>query len=103
MFVFDALESAKNPLVLEGLREDEFSAIKNKEGVDSPETCKRDQKRQFGRWLEAAGVELQKDAEGTPVFDIEISPLFASNQADFVRKWKSLENKPEIKDGLYIE
>ena len=103
MFVFDALESAKNPLVLEGLREDEFSAIKNKEGVDSPATCKRDQKRQFGRWLEAAGVELQKDADGTPVFDIEISPLFASNQTDFVKRWKSLENKPEIKDGLCIE
>ena len=103
MFVFDALESAKNPLVLEGLRGDEFSAIKNKDGVDSPATCKRDQKRQFARWLEAAGAKLEKDSDGTPVFDIEISQLFASNQKDFVDKWNSLEKKPEIRDGLFIE
>ena len=103
MFVFDALESASNPLVLEGLRGDEFSAVKNKEGVDSPATCKRDQKRQFAKWLEAAGVNLEKDADGTPIFDIEISPLFATNQADFVKKWNALEKKPEIKDGLFVE
>lgn len=103
MFVFDALESAKNPLVLEGLRCDEFSAVKNKEGIDSPATCKRDQKRQFAEWLEAAGVSLERDSEKTPVYDIEISPLFASNKADFVEKWNALEKKPEIRDGLYIE
>ncbi len=103
MFVFDALESAKTPLVLEGLRSDEFSAVKNKDGVDSPATCKRDQKRQFANWLEAVGVNLEKDAEGAPVFDIEISPLFATNKVDFAKKWNLLTVKPEIKNNLFIE
>lgn len=88
---------------MEGLRCDEFSAVKNKEGIDSPATCKRDQKRQFAEWLEAAGVSLERDSEKTPVYDIEISPLFASNKADFVEKWNALEKKPEIRNGLYIE
>lgn len=103
MFVFDALENAKNPVVLEGLRREEFSAVKNKDGLDSPAACKRDQKRQFADWLEAAGVPLERDSDGTPVFDIEISPLFASNKSDFVEKWKAIDKKPEIRDGLFIE
>jgi UDP-N-acetylglucosamine/UDP-N-acetylgalactosamine diphosphorylase len=36
MFVFDALPLAYNPLVIETLRADDFSPVKNAEGVDSP-------------------------------------------------------------------
>jgi hypothetical protein len=39
MFVFDALPYAARPLVIETLRADDFSPVKNAEGVDSPQTC----------------------------------------------------------------
>ena len=103
MFVFDALEFAKNPVIIEGARCDEFSPVKNAEGVDSPATCRRDQKRQFARWLRAAGVNLELGEDGAPVWDIEISPLFATNEADFVAKWNALPAKPDICKGFYLE
>ncbi len=40
MFIFDGFEKANNGLVIRVKREDEFAPIKNKEGVDSPETAK---------------------------------------------------------------
>ena len=55
MFVFDALSKAKNPVIIEGLRNDNFSPVKNAEGVDSPETCRNDQLKQAIRWLSATG------------------------------------------------
>lgn len=103
MFVFDALEFAKNPVIIEGARGDEFSPVKNAEGLDSPATCKRDQKKQFARWLSSAGVNLDYDRDGEPVWDIEISPLFATNKADFLAKWNSLSPKPEVTPGFYLD
>ncbi|MGA0369611.1 MAG: UTP--glucose-1-phosphate uridylyltransferase, partial [Kiritimatiellia bacterium] len=66
MFVFDALPMAKNPVIIEGDRGENFSPVKNAEGVDSPKTCKQDQLRQFAGWLQAAGVDLPRDEEGVP-------------------------------------
>lgn len=86
MFVFDALPFAKNPVVIETAREDDFSPVKNDEGVDSPETCRQDQLRQFARWAKAAGQQLPVDETGLPEFEFEISPLFADSEAEFVRK-----------------
>ena len=103
MFVFDALPMAANPVIIEGARGDEFSPVKNAEGLDSPLTCKNHQKAQFARWLKAAGEEISTDENGVPAIDIEISPLFATNQADFVAKWNALANKPKIENGLYVE
>ena len=103
MFVFDALPMAKNPVIIEGARGDEFSPVKNAEGVDSPLTCKNDQKKQAARWLKAAGGSVPTASDGVPEIDLEVSPLFASNEEDFVAKWRALENKPEIKNGLYLE
>ena len=103
MFVFDALPMAKNPVIIEGSRADEFSPVKNAEGVDSPLTCKNDQKKQFARWLEAAGESVPKGSDGTPSIDLEISPLFASHEDEFVAKWKAMPTKPKIENGLYLE
>lgn len=102
MFVFDALPMASNPVIIEGARADEFSPVKNAEGVDSPRTCKNDQKKQASRWLNSAGVHVKTASDGVPEIDIEISPLFATNEEDFLVKWKSLTCKPEIANGLYI-
>jgi len=103
MFVFDALPLAKNPVIIEAARGDDFSPVKNAEGVDSPQTAKEDQLRMFVRWLRAAGVDLEADDSGLPGITFEISHRFAADEKDFVERWNALSKKPEIKDGLVIE
>jgi UDP-N-acetylglucosamine/UDP-N-acetylgalactosamine diphosphorylase len=103
MFVFDALPLAKNPVIIEAAREDDFSPVKNAEGVDSPKTCKKDQRRMFARWLKAAGEEIETDETGLPLLTFEICHLFAADEADFVAQWTALADKPAIVDGLIIE
>lgn len=75
-FIFDALRFAERSVTVEVLREVDFSPIKNADGADSPETCRRDSNRLYAGWLEAAGVTVARDADGEPV-DIEVDPRFA--------------------------
>jgi len=103
MFVFDALPLAKNPVIIEAARADDFSPVKNAEGVDSPKSCKEDQLRMFARWLKAAGETIETDDTGLPTITFEISPRFAADEADFIAQWAALEVKPELKDGVVIE
>src|SRR5262249_23215828 len=77
MFVFDALPMADRWLVMESPREDEFSPVKNAEGVDSPATAKLAMSNQAGRWLEAAGVRVPRNADGNVTVPLEVSPRFA--------------------------
>jgi len=86
MFVFDSLPFARNPVIVETARADEFSPVKNAEGNDSPKTCREDQLRQFGRWARAAGHEVPVDASGLPEFPFEISPLFADSAEAFAAR-----------------
>lgn len=78
-FIFDVLPLAKNPLVLEVDRGEEFSPVKNLTGPDSLETSKRDQVRRACRWLEAAGVHVPRRPDGEPEVTVAISPLFATD------------------------
>jgi UDP-N-acetylglucosamine/UDP-N-acetylgalactosamine diphosphorylase len=103
MFVFDALPFAKNPVVIETRRADDFSPVKNAEGVDSPQTCRDDQLRQFGRWLTANGAAVEADATGLPRAAVEVSPLFGYDEASFAEAWKKLSPKPDVREGLYLE
>jgi UDP-N-acetylglucosamine/UDP-N-acetylgalactosamine diphosphorylase len=103
LFVFDALPFARNPVVIETARADDFSPVKNAEGVDSPQTCRDDQLRQYARWLQSAGVSIRTDNTGRPDAAIEVSPLFAVDEATFAAAWARLHAKPAIKDGLYLE
>jgi UDP-N-acetylglucosamine/UDP-N-acetylgalactosamine diphosphorylase len=57
----------------------------------------------FAAWLQAAGVMIETDAGGLPPFQLEISPRFAVDRADFLRRWKALEIKPEIKSGCILK
>jgi UDP-N-acetylglucosamine/UDP-N-acetylgalactosamine diphosphorylase len=100
MFVFDALPLAKNPVIIEGKRSENFSPVKNAEGVDSPQTCKEDQLRMFTGWLKAAGQEIESDETGLPPFAFEISPRFAADKADFLSQWKV---KVPVTEGIVIE
>jgi UDP-N-acetylglucosamine/UDP-N-acetylgalactosamine diphosphorylase len=103
LFVFDALPFARNPLVIETRREDDFSPVKNAEGVDSPQTSRDDQMKQVARWLKAAGVAVPMEKSGVPTFKMEVAPSFAVDEQSFVERWKALEKKPAITDGLYLE
>ena len=48
-FIFDAFENFDDMLVMRVKREDEFAPIKNKEGIDSPETAKEIYERKLER------------------------------------------------------
>jgi UDP-N-acetylglucosamine/UDP-N-acetylgalactosamine diphosphorylase len=88
-FVFDAIPLAKNAIVYTTDRDEEFSPVKNAQGVDSPATCTRDQIRRAMRWLKEAGVEVASNAT------IEISPFLATSDEQLrSRKLpvKSIEN-----------
>ncbi len=85
-FLFDALPFAKQPLVVETLREEDFSPVKNATGIDSPESCRRDLSRQAARWLQQAGVTVPVNEAGDPRCPIEISPAIAANPAQ-LRRW----------------
>lgn len=100
MFVFDALPFARNPVLIETLRQDDFSPVKNGEGLDSPQTCRDDQRRQFARWLRANGATVNVDATGLPDINVEVSPRFGYDEDSFADAWKKLSPRPVIRDGL---
>lgn len=102
MFVFDALPFAERPLIIETARSTDFSPVKNAEGVDSPQSSKEDQMREFATWFKAAGVPLETDDSGLPAVSIEVSPLFADNEQAFIAAWNALAEKPEITAGLVL-
>ncbi len=102
-FVFDALPLAQNPVVIETLREDDFSPVKNAEGLDSPQTCRDDQLRQWARWLSSVGVQVPLDERGVPTVNFEVSPRFGFDEATFAASWNALQTKPEIRDGLVLD
>lgn len=77
-FVFDAIPLAQNTIVFTTDRAEEFSPVKNAEGVDSPDTCRRDQVRRAARWLTECSVEIPMRA-GEPDALLEISPLLATS------------------------
>ena len=77
--------------------------LKNAEGLDSPQTCRDDQLRQFARWLRAGGTDVETDASGLPKGRMEISPLFGYDTATFVERWHQLAIKPAVSDGMYLE
>jgi UDP-N-acetylglucosamine/UDP-N-acetylgalactosamine diphosphorylase len=101
-FIFDSLQFAERSIILEGNRKEIFSPVKNSTGLDSPETCRQDQVRLFSKWLVEAGSDIPIDGSGRPPFNIEISPLFADSERDFLTKWRDLENRPAISSGSYV-
>ncbi len=85
-FVFDALPLAKKTLVLGTVREEEFSPVKNASGIDSIETAKRDMGRRAARWLEKAGWQIPRKADGEPDGWFEISPLLAADAGELIER-----------------
>jgi UDP-N-acetylglucosamine/UDP-N-acetylgalactosamine diphosphorylase len=81
LFVFDALPLADRWLAMAVEREDEFAPLKNATGADSPETVRKLLVGRAARWLEAAGVAVPRE-NGEPKYPLEISPLFALDEAE---------------------
>lgn len=98
-FIFDALGLAENPLVLEVERAEEFSPVKNATGVDSLETSQRDQIARAYRWLEAAGVAVPRNPDGTPACTVVIAPSFALDAGEVKEKKEPL---PQLEPGAEL-
>ena len=92
-FIFDALKVAKNPIILEIKREEEFSPLKNSQGNFSLKSCIEDQNNLFANWLSLVNINIPKLNNNT-IHNVEISPLFADSSRSFIEEWNNLENKP---------
>ena len=92
-FVFDAVPHARNPVVMEVLREDEFAPVKNFSGEDSPEMARAAMMAQHRCWLRAATSGVPDDCE------VEISPLFALDAEELAAKAGDLR----IERRMYVE
>jgi UDP-N-acetylglucosamine/UDP-N-acetylgalactosamine diphosphorylase len=101
-FIFDALPLAKNPLILQTTRAEQFSPVKNASGSDSLQTAQRDIIRRTATWLEAAGCHVPRRSDGEPDAVIEISPLLALDPDELCEK---LTGPPSISRGqqVYLE
>ncbi len=93
-FVFDALPMAKNPLILEADRREEFSPVKNKTGVDSLESSMEDQIKKAHRWLSQHNLSIPENTT------IEICPR---SYPSFVDTEKiDLQEEDLTEDKIYL-
>ena len=93
-FVFDALPFAKNPLIFEADRLEEFSPVKNMTGVDSLESSQADQVKRARRWLANAGYLVSESSR------IEFCPLAFPDEQDLLGT--SLKNWDPKADEIYL-
>ena len=102
MFVFDALPFAENSVIVETTRLGDFSPVKNATGVDSADSCRKDQQKLFASWLAHEGVQLDLDDDGVPVNKVEISPLFGYDQDSFSESWRARRPSVDFSTDVYI-
>jgi len=101
-FVFDALPLARESIILQTLREEEFAPIKNATGVDSPEVTRRMMTEKCANWLEAAEVAVPRNEDRSVNCVIEIAPSFAIDIEELKSKAGQI---PQIRPGdkIYLE
>lgn len=99
-FVFDVLPLANHAMLLEVSRADEFAPVKNATGVDSLESSRVLQNERAARWLEAAGVTVPRNPDGTSAVTIYMAPTFATTPEDVAAH---LAKVPPLKPGDVIE
>jgi len=100
-FVFDALPLASKSIILQTIRSEEFAPVKNAAGVDSVEATRQMMVTRAVDWLESAGVNIPRKADGSVDCLLEIAPGFALEKEDIKAK---LNQIPQIKpkDKLYL-
>lgn len=101
-FVFDALPMASKSIILQTLRSEEFSPVKNATGAKSAETAREALVARAAAWLESAGVSIPRKADGSIDAVIEIAPSFALEQEHLKDK---VDQIPRIKRSgrIYLE
>ncbi|NIA16281.1 MAG: UDPGP type 1 family protein [Nitrospiraceae bacterium] len=91
-FIFDALRFIKHdPVAFEIGRRGEYTPIKQFEGANSVVAAWDSMNAYWAEWLEAAGVRVERDAEGKVAVPIEISPAFALTKEEFIEKVRGRE------------
>ncbi len=86
-FIFDSLQFADSAAFVEVRRDTEFAPVKNAEGQDSPQSCRRLMQRMWMEWVKkAGGIADLPSLEGLCEPMIEISPLFASSAEELAEK-----------------
>jgi UDP-N-acetylglucosamine/UDP-N-acetylgalactosamine diphosphorylase len=85
-FIFDALPYARQSMVMQTSREEEFSPVKNYDGVDSPATARQAMCDLFGRWVEMAGGMVPRDDKMHVTVNLEVRPLFSLDADEFNSK-----------------
>jgi UDP-N-acetylglucosamine/UDP-N-acetylgalactosamine diphosphorylase len=93
-FVFDAIPLARKTCCMEVPREEEFSPVKNKDGEDSPATARRAMSDLYRGWLQGTGIRIPEENM------VEISPLFAMDKEDLLRKVKG--GNVSLKGNVYF-
>ncbi|NRA38362.1 MAG: UTP--glucose-1-phosphate uridylyltransferase [Planctomycetes bacterium] len=96
-FIFDLVPQATVSLGLQIDRSSEFAPVKNAEGADSAASTRVIASEMYVTWLEAAGVKVE-----LPDGDlVEISPVFAATQEQFLTAW---DNRcASIAGNFYLE
>ncbi len=97
-FVFDAIPIAKQSIVVETDRIEEFAPVKNATGADSIESSKQLQSLRAARWLEANGVQVPMIDDSRVDATIEISPLTAVCSEDL----SSVDLPANIAPGMTV-
>jgi UDP-N-acetylglucosamine/UDP-N-acetylgalactosamine diphosphorylase len=85
-FIFDALPLARRWALVETDRAQEFEPLKNATGPDSPATVRQRMSDLFADWLERAGTSVPRRPDGSVPFGLEVSPLYALDDAELKSK-----------------
>jgi hypothetical protein len=87
--VFDALRFIRHkPVALLIKRAGEYTPIKQFEGPNSVVEARKAMSDYWGGWLDAAGYQVPRGANGRVSVPVEISPEFALLKDEFVEKAK---------------
>ncbi|MDF1729646.1 MAG: hypothetical protein P1U53_18055, partial [Sulfitobacter sp.] len=79
----DALAKSPASVTLEVERHLEFSPVKNAEGSDSPDSCRKHMTDLFAQWLRVAQMP-EPERDGLGAARLEIDPCFAENETEFL-------------------
>ena len=94
-FIFDLIPEAKVSIGLAIDRDAEFAPVKNATGADSPASATDLASRFYARWFAAAGVAVAPGAR------LEVSPLFAATQEQFLAAWD--KRTASVSGDFYLE
>lgn len=102
-FVFDSLRYANHePVALEIEPEGHYTPIKQFDGPNSVVEARRSMYSHWAKWLEAAGAQVPREADGSPAIAIEIHPVVAQYQDEFVARFRNFA-WPETLSDIVID